>query len=317
VDEIAIGTKVVCAKNVNCGGEEAFMKGEQVIIEKISPLADNLEFKYVVTSSRLGRKFRFREVDFLLQATETVSIGEDVAFNTGDIVIVEKIKPDKKNPESKYVVMSQLLNRRIRIDGDSLTVAPPECIVPLPALDSTKNLKIRILFSPVSYLGGLPDDPHMGNRKGHIIADEEKMWLALVGEKKLVIQWADCTGVTVDGGEVAKRKVGAVLAFGVLGGLAGKGGVDRAFLSIHRKDGAVAYFQIDKQSPQGVRAKLTPLLLQVGVPFLDDPAASHMTAPAPATQISVADELAKLAALRDSGVLSDEEFAAQKAKLLG
>jgi len=32
---------------------------------------------------------------------------------------------------------------------------------------------------------------------------------------------------------------------------------------------------------------------------------------------SVADELAKLAQLRDTGVLSSEEFAAQKAKLLG
>lgn len=32
---------------------------------------------------------------------------------------------------------------------------------------------------------------------------------------------------------------------------------------------------------------------------------------------SVADELAKLASLRDSGVLSEQEFAAQKAKLLG
>jgi len=33
--------------------------------------------------------------------------------------------------------------------------------------------------------------------------------------------------------------------------------------------------------------------------------------------ISVADEITKLAALLDSGVLTDEEFAAQKAKLLG
>lgn len=32
---------------------------------------------------------------------------------------------------------------------------------------------------------------------------------------------------------------------------------------------------------------------------------------------SIADELSKLAALRDSGVLSAEEFASQKAKLLG
>ena len=36
-----------------------------------------------------------------------------------------------------------------------------------------------------------------------------------------------------------------------------------------------------------------------------------------ATAISVADELAKLAQLRSAGVLTDEEFAAQKANLLG
>jgi uncharacterized membrane protein YdbT with pleckstrin-like domain len=37
----------------------------------------------------------------------------------------------------------------------------------------------------------------------------------------------------------------------------------------------------------------------------------------PAPQVSVADELAKLAALHDQGHLSEAEFAAQKAKLLG
>lgn len=38
---------------------------------------------------------------------------------------------------------------------------------------------------------------------------------------------------------------------------------------------------------------------------------------APPASTSVADELRKLAELRDAGVLSDEEFASQKAKLLG
>ena len=36
----------------------------------------------------------------------------------------------------------------------------------------------------------------------------------------------------------------------------------------------------------------------------------------PAGTVGVAEELTKLAALRDSGVLTDEEFAAQKARLL-
>jgi hypothetical protein len=44
--------------------------------------------------------------------------------------------------------------------------------------------------------------------------------------------------------------------------------------------------------------------------------AQASTAP-PQPGISVADELAKLAQLRDAGVLSPEEFATQKAKLLG
>jgi hypothetical protein len=46
---------------------------------------------------------------------------------------------------------------------------------------------------------------------------------------------------------------------------------------------------------------------------------THESAPAvvPATQIDVADQLTKFAALRDQGVLTEEEFAAEKAKLLG
>lgn len=42
------------------------------------------------------------------------------------------------------------------------------------------------------------------------------------------------------------------------------------------------------------------------------PAVAHQSAP-----VDVADQLMKLATLRDQGILSDEEFAAQKAKLLG
>jgi|SRR5690349_12968935 Short C-terminal domain len=40
-------------------------------------------------------------------------------------------------------------------------------------------------------------------------------------------------------------------------------------------------------------------------------------APAPAADDSMTDELARLAKLRDQGVLTDEEFAAAKAKVLG
>jgi hypothetical protein len=50
------------------------------------------------------------------------------------------------------------------------------------------------------------------------------------------------------------------------------------------------------------------------------PGAPQSPAPAPAPAappVDLADQLRKLATLRDEGILSEEEFAAQKAKLLG
>jgi hypothetical protein len=50
--------------------------------------------------------------------------------------------------------------------------------------------------------------------------------------------------------------------------------------------------------------------------LIDERVARARTGPAPAAS-SVADELAKLATLREQGVLSTEEFEAQKGRLLG
>lgn len=72
-----------------------------------------------------------------------------------------------------------------------------------------------------------------------------------------------------------------------------------------------------------VAAVVGPTLDAPPAPAQEEPAAEADAAlvatldPAPATSGSLADELMKLARLRDSGVLTDEEFEAQKAKLLG
>lgn len=47
------------------------------------------------------------------------------------------------------------------------------------------------------------------------------------------------------------------------------------------------------------------------------PAQAAPAAPAPEPQVDVVAQLKGLAELRDQGVLTDEEFAAQKAKILG
>ena len=51
--------------------------------------------------------------------------------------------------------------------------------------------------------------------------------------------------------------------------------------------------------------------------FPAPPTALVASAAAPAPAVSVADEIAKLAELRDRGIITPEEFDAQKAKLLG
>jgi hypothetical protein len=43
----------------------------------------------------------------------------------------------------------------------------------------------------------------------------------------------------------------------------------------------------------------------------------QQAAPAPAASVDIVAELQKLGALKDQGILSDEEFTAAKAKLLG
>jgi hypothetical protein len=72
-------------------------------------------------------------------------------------------------------------------------------------------------------------------------------------------------------------------------------------------------FRVGHAEAQRVKNGIMSLVLGHGAPTPAAPSAPAPSAPA----MSVADELAKLAALRSAGVLTDEEFSAQKAKLLG
>src|SRR5258708_34938909 len=65
-------------------------------------------------------------------------------------------------------------------------------------------------------------------------------------------------------------------------------------------------FHVGRSQDEEITATITRLMLTGAAP-----------AAAQAPPASVADELVKLAQLRDVGALTDEEFAAQKARLLG
>ena len=77
----------------------------------------------------------------------------------------------------------------------------------------------------------------------------------------------------------------------------------------------IVEFHVTKPQAEEIKATITRLMLGGSTPASAPGPAAGL--PRPTAPASVADELVKLVQLRDAGALTDEEFAAQKAKLLG
>jgi len=96
--------------------------------------------------------------------------------------------------------------------------------------------------------------------------------------------------------------------------LAAKNTQRDATITVNRKDGNVAIYQVTGVSGGAVRAKLQPFLIEHDVTCLDD---APLFAAAPAAPVDdPAEQLKKLADLHDSGLLTDEEFAAKRAAIV-
>ena len=87
--------------------------------------------------------------------------------------------------------------------------------------------------------------------------------------------------------------------------------MDETIVTIRTTDDETIYYAIADQRPERVRSAIAPILKQAGVPFYDE-----AIGPATASGQDLADKLRKLAALRDEGILTEDEFATQKARLL-
>lgn len=155
------------------------------------------------------------------------------------------------------------------------------------------------------YLGGLPD-PQPLMKTGNLVLDDTHVGIGTLHPKKCLVAWADVANVVIDGGMQSKSRAGHVAAFGILGAAA-RSTVNEAYLTVTLKTGGEVIYQVDKLTPQALHGKVAALLNEVGVRVGPQVATS---------QSSVADELAKFAALRDQGILTEEEFAAKKASLL-
>jgi hypothetical protein len=173
----------------------------------------------------------------------------------------------------------------------------------------------RFTVRGTAYHGGWSGHPKThGNTN---LLEVDKRGIGLRGMKTIfTIPWEQIVDVTVDGPETAATRITAtrLLAFGVFA-LAAKKKMKAAIVIVTTADGDQAVFQTEKALPHEVSPKLIPLAAHVRKAAQQrDPASPTASLPSP--QTGVADEIAKLAQLREAGVLTDEEFAAQKAKLL-
>lgn len=171
-------------------------------------------------------------------------------------------------------------------------------------LDDPDNESVSISFDKAKYLGGLPElDREIW---GTLIFDMQCVSV----ESQEILQWGNCNGLVVDSEQVAKSKIGPALAFGILGAVTAKGMTSETYLTARRKDGALAYFTIDKLNSHEVKAMISSLLNDLGIPILND------LTEAAIRETDFISGMERLAALRDSGHLDDEEFKMLKARHL-
>jgi len=169
----------------------------------------------------------------------------------------------------------------------------------------------KVSFTSTEYLGGL-EGVKPTKASTNLWIRDDGIGHGAFGPKHGLVPWSDMAGVAFDSGTAKKSRAGKALAVGVFA-LAASKTQNEGFLTIQLKDGNASLYRVVGKSGQVLRGKIQPFLAANGVPCLDDAPSIQSAEPTP---ISAADEIGKLAALHQSGALTDEEFAAHKAKLL-
>jgi hypothetical protein len=181
-----------------------------------------------------------------------------------------------------------------------------------------KRAKTVAGFPKAQYLGGLPGSKASG---GNLLFNHEGVGVGVMSPKKGFVPWGDAAGISFDSNTIKKSRAGKALAFGVFA-LGARNTQSAADITVVLKDGNAAMYQVPGVTGQRVRGKVNALLVEHGIPCLDDgmvessPVDPLPPIPTPTLAASAADEIAKLAALRDAGALTEEEFVAHKAALL-
>lgn len=195
--------------------------------------------------------------------------------------------------------------------------------------------------SETDYLGGWSRHPK-GHKKD--ILHISQAGVAYKAFRTLfTIPWAQVADIIVEGPDQAASRVTAtrLVSMGVFA-LAAKKKSKSAVIIVVLKNGEEACFHTEKLTATEVRAKLSPVISQLHrvtalaqaqpqpvatapptpaqptVQLAPEPAQQSNGGPTPESDggLFVADELMKLAQLRDAGVITEEQFTAQRDKLM-
>lgn len=174
-------------------------------------------------------------------------------------------------------------------------------------------------LSRTRYLGGWPGlAPETDFRPRPLSLDADGLHASGFVKKFFTIPWTEVVGLAVRSTDSLSEELAANGAIAPQGDRT----PDRsALLVLKSRSGQEGAFLVEKRAPDELQKKLEGLIQRLNAGLerasaQEPPIGDH--SPMAATQVfSVADELAKLASLRDAGILTEDEFVAQKAKIIG
>lgn len=170
----------------------------------------------------------------------------------------------------------------------------------------------RLEALQVEYMGGYSDKR---KAKGVLTFFEKQTEFSSPLSTKFTILNSQIKDVVIEGKDEVNRRVTVtrLLAVGIFAFALKKKNKDQeAYITLELSDGQEVILFVDDKAPMALRAKLAKVISAVKQANISS---QSQTAQSVANS-SVADELAKLASLKEQGILTQEEFNSEKAKIL-
>lgn len=177
-------------------------------------------------------------------------------------------------------------------------------------LKDTRGARLGAL--PVDYMGGYGDKK---KAKGILTFFEKQTEFSAVMSTKFVISNSQIKDIAIEGKDEVNRRVTVtrLLAVGIFAFALKKKNKDQeSYITLELTDGQEVILFVDNKAPMALRAKLAKV---ISVVKQANTSIKAQVAPQHA-QSSIADELTKLASLKEQGLLTQAEFDSEKVKLL-